>query len=218
MAEVTKKKNSCHNYGSTDHYANNCEKAKNKIYAIEKVPEEEIQGDYEYDSMGDPIRENSADDQEPIKEFLVEYQEGTQLEIQDIQSEAGLPQETANKKLCKHIQDAQNLLVTPTKFMAYIHGTATKMTVCVENAQNPLITESGTHSSIIAREHMNKNSLNWEKQLLPTKEKSFKSESGKMTYIGIIIKEIIISHRKGNIRLNPEFVVLEDAKIQGFSL
>ncbi|MBW0531638.1 hypothetical protein O181_071353 [Austropuccinia psidii MF-1] len=39
-----------------------------------------------------------------------------------------------------------------------------------------------------------------------------------MTSIGKIIKEIIIPHRKGNIRLNPEFVVLEDAHIQGFLL
>ncbi|MBW0515973.1 hypothetical protein O181_055688 [Austropuccinia psidii MF-1] len=41
LAEVTKKKNSCHNCGSTDHYANNCPKAHKNIYAIEKVPEEE---------------------------------------------------------------------------------------------------------------------------------------------------------------------------------
>ncbi|MBW0541720.1 hypothetical protein O181_081435 [Austropuccinia psidii MF-1] len=39
-----------------------------------------------------------------------------------------------------------------------------------------------------------------------------------MTSIGKIIKEIIIPHRKCNIRLNPEFVVLEDAHIQGFLL
>ncbi|MBW0505003.1 hypothetical protein O181_044718 [Austropuccinia psidii MF-1] len=39
-----------------------------------------------------------------------------------------------------------------------------------------------------------------------------------MTSIGTIIKEIIIPHGKGNIRLNPEVVVLEDAHIQGFLL
>ncbi|MBW0561720.1 hypothetical protein O181_101435 [Austropuccinia psidii MF-1] len=39
-----------------------------------------------------------------------------------------------------------------------------------------------------------------------------------MTSIGTIIKEIIIPHRKGNIRLNPELVVLNDAHIQGFLL
>ncbi|MBW0497315.1 hypothetical protein O181_037030 [Austropuccinia psidii MF-1] len=39
-----------------------------------------------------------------------------------------------------------------------------------------------------------------------------------MRSIGTIIKEIIIPHRKGNIRLNPEFVVLEAAHIQGFLL
>ncbi|MBW0572760.1 hypothetical protein O181_112475 [Austropuccinia psidii MF-1] len=39
-----------------------------------------------------------------------------------------------------------------------------------------------------------------------------------MTSIGTIIKEIIIPHRKGNIRLNPESVVLDYAHIQGFLL
>ncbi|MBW0561277.1 hypothetical protein O181_100992 [Austropuccinia psidii MF-1] len=39
-----------------------------------------------------------------------------------------------------------------------------------------------------------------------------------MTSIGTIIKEIIIPHRKGNIGLNPEFVLLDDAQIQGFLL
>ncbi|MBW0577120.1 hypothetical protein O181_116835 [Austropuccinia psidii MF-1] len=39
-----------------------------------------------------------------------------------------------------------------------------------------------------------------------------------MNSIGKIIKEIIIPHRKGDIRLNTEFVVLDDAHIQGFLL
>ncbi|MBW0551950.1 hypothetical protein O181_091665 [Austropuccinia psidii MF-1] len=116
VAEVEKKRNSCHNCGSTDHYANNCPKAKKKVYAIEKVPEEEPPTeDSESDYMGDAIREPSDDDQDPREEFLVEYQEETPLEIQDIQLEAGMPQDTANKNLCKHTQHAQTFLVTPTK-------------------------------------------------------------------------------------------------------
>ncbi|MBW0484627.1 hypothetical protein O181_024342 [Austropuccinia psidii MF-1] len=39
-----------------------------------------------------------------------------------------------------------------------------------------------------------------------------------MTSIGTIIKEINKPHRIGNIRLNPEFVVLYDAHIQEFLL
>ncbi|MBW0586750.1 hypothetical protein O181_126465 [Austropuccinia psidii MF-1] len=93
--------------------------------------------------MGDVIREISDDEQDPKEELLVEYQEETPLEIQDIQLEAGMPQDTANENLCTHTQDAQTFLVTPTKGMAYIHGTATKMTVCIDNAQHPLIIDSG---------------------------------------------------------------------------
>ncbi|MBW0465946.1 hypothetical protein O181_005661 [Austropuccinia psidii MF-1] len=59
---------------------------------------------------------------------------------------------------------------------------------------------------------------NWENQLLPTKAKNFKSASGKMPPIGTIIKDIIIPHRKGNIRLNLESVMLYDSHIQGVLL
>ncbi|MBW0560669.1 hypothetical protein O181_100384 [Austropuccinia psidii MF-1] len=41
VAEVTRKKNSCHNCGSPDHYSNSCPKEKKKFYTIEQVPEEE---------------------------------------------------------------------------------------------------------------------------------------------------------------------------------
>ncbi|MBW0483871.1 hypothetical protein O181_023586 [Austropuccinia psidii MF-1] len=168
--------------------------------------------------MGDAIREPSDDDQDPKEEFLVEWQEESPLEIQDIQLEAGMPQDTANKHLCIHKQDAQTFLVTPTKGMAYLHVTATKMTVCIDNAQHPFIIDSGAHCPIVARNYLDNHFPNWEKQLLPTKEKNFESASGKMTPIGTIIKEIIIPHRKGNIRLSPEFVVLDDAHIQGLLL
>ncbi|MBW0515147.1 hypothetical protein O181_054862 [Austropuccinia psidii MF-1] len=216
VEEVAKKKNSPHNCGSTDHYANNCPKEKKKVYAIEKVPKEESPTeDSESYSMGDSIREQSNYYQDPTQELIVEYQEETQLEIQGIQMDAGMPQDLLNKNLCKQTNDAQTFLLTTTKGIEYIHVTATKITVCINNAQHPLIIDSGAHCSIVAINYLDHHFSNWEKQLLPTKEKSFISASGKMTSIGTIIKEIIISHRKGNIRLNKEFVVLEDAHIQG---
>ncbi|MBW0493670.1 hypothetical protein O181_033385 [Austropuccinia psidii MF-1] len=102
MAEVTRNKNTCHNCGSTDHYANNCPKAKKKVYSIEKVSVKELPtGNSESASMGDSIRDQSDDDQDPREEFLVECKEETQLEIQEIQSESGIPKDTQNKNLSK---------------------------------------------------------------------------------------------------------------------
>ncbi|MBW0487543.1 hypothetical protein O181_027258 [Austropuccinia psidii MF-1] len=63
--------------------ANKDPKAKKKIYAIEKVPE-----DPEYDLLGESIRESSDYDQDPIEELLVEYKQELQLENQDIHLEA----------------------------------------------------------------------------------------------------------------------------------
>ncbi|MBW0461756.1 hypothetical protein O181_001471 [Austropuccinia psidii MF-1] len=174
VAEVTKKEISCHNCGSTDHYANNCPTSKKKFYSIEQVPEEESPTeDSESDSMDDAIREQLDEDQDPWEEFLVEYQEEIQLEIQDIQLEAGMPQDAANKNLCKHTQDAQTFLVTKTKGMTYIHETATNITVCIDNAQHPLIIDSGAHCSIVAKDYLDNHFLNWEKHLFPNKEKNF---------------------------------------------
>ncbi|MBW0482392.1 hypothetical protein O181_022107 [Austropuccinia psidii MF-1] len=171
-----RRKKTCHNYGSAYHYANNCPKSKNKVYAIEKVPEEESPTeDSESDSMGYSIREQSDDDLDPREEFLVEYRKETQIEIQDIKLEEGLPQEIENKNLCRQTQYAQKFLVKQTKGMAYIHGTATKMTVSIENAQHPLIIDSGAHCSIVARTYLDQHFPNWETQLFPTKAKNFKS-------------------------------------------
>ncbi|MBW0519212.1 hypothetical protein O181_058927 [Austropuccinia psidii MF-1] len=155
VEEVARKKNSCHNCGSTDHYANNCSKAKKKVYSIQKVPEEESPTeDFDSDTMGYSIREQSDEEPDPREELLVEYQEEAPLQIQEIQLEAGIPQDTAKKNLCKNTQDTQTFLVTPTKGMAYIYGTATKMTVCIDNDQHLLIIDSEANCSIVARNYL----------------------------------------------------------------
>ena len=92
------------------------------------------------------------------------------------------------------------------------------MTVCIENAQHPSIIDSGSHCSIVARNYLANHFSNLEKQLLQTKAQNFKSASGKMKSIVTILEETIIPHRKCNIRLNPDFVVLEDSHIQGIFL
>ncbi|MBW0484155.1 hypothetical protein O181_023870 [Austropuccinia psidii MF-1] len=92
------------------------------------------------------------------------------------------------------------------------------MNVCIDNSQHTFLIDSCAHFSIVAREYLENHFANLEKKLFPTKEKSFKSVSGKMTSIWTILKEIIIHHSKDNIRLNLEFVVLEDSHIQGFLL
>ncbi|MBW0470704.1 hypothetical protein O181_010419 [Austropuccinia psidii MF-1] len=102
--------------------------------------------------------------------------------------------------------------------MAYICGTPTNMTVGVDNSQHSFNIDGGSHCSTVSKENLDKHFLNRAKQLLQTKAKNFKSASGKITSIETIIKEIIRTHRKLNIRLIPYFVVLEYAQLQGFLL
>ncbi|MBW0484091.1 hypothetical protein O181_023806 [Austropuccinia psidii MF-1] len=129
--------------------------------------------------MGDSIREQSDEDQDPRKEVLVEYQEEKPLENQDIQLEAGMPQDTANKNLCKHTQDAQTFLVTPTKGMEYKNGTATKMTVFIDNYRKPLIIDSGAHCSIVARNYLNHHFPNCKKNSFKPRQRTLKVHQGR---------------------------------------
>ncbi|MBW0564968.1 hypothetical protein O181_104683 [Austropuccinia psidii MF-1] len=92
------------------------------------------------------------------------------------------------------------------------------MTVFIDNYQHTLIIDGGAHCSIVAREHLDKSFQDWEKKLFPTKAKNFQIASGKVKAIGTIIKELIVPHRTGYIRINPEFVGLGDPHIQGFLL
>ncbi|MBW0466768.1 hypothetical protein O181_006483 [Austropuccinia psidii MF-1] len=185
------------------YYANNVPKAKKKVYAIQKVPEEgSPTEDSDSEAMGDSIREPSDDDQDPREEFLVEYQEEILREIKDIQLESGCHRTLPTKPCANiHKMHKHSWLHQPKGWHIYM--------------KQP---QSGEHCSIVARNYLDNHFPNWEKHLLLTKAKNFKSASGKMTSIGTLIKEIIIPHSKGNIRLNPEFVVLDDAYIQGLLL
>ncbi|MBW0465801.1 hypothetical protein O181_005516 [Austropuccinia psidii MF-1] len=129
-----------------DPYSNSFSNSNKNSYVIQDVPGEETQTeDYDSDSMGNAIKERPWDKIELIEEYLVDYQKETQIEIQEIQLEEGLPKETTNKTFGKNTQDAQTLLVTHKACMAYIHGTDTNITVCLYNSQNPLIINSGAH-------------------------------------------------------------------------
>ncbi|MBW0496674.1 hypothetical protein O181_036389 [Austropuccinia psidii MF-1] len=92
--------------------------------------------------------------QDPMEDNRVEYQVEPHLEIQDIQLEAGLPQDTTKKNLCKHTQDAHTFLVIQLKGMEYIHLRGTNKTVCVDSIQHPLIIDSRENSSIGANEYL----------------------------------------------------------------
>ncbi|MBW0520305.1 hypothetical protein O181_060020 [Austropuccinia psidii MF-1] len=165
----------CTSYKS-NHYAKNCPKAKKKVYAIEKDPEDKSPTEEsDSDSMGDAIREKSDEEQDPREEFLVEYQEETPLEIQDIQLEANMPQDTARQLVQTHRRC--------TNIPGYTN-------------QRNCIHTWNSHKNDLARNYLDNHFPNWENQLFPTKANNFNSALGKMTSIGVIIKGINIPYRK----------------------
>ncbi|MBW0529680.1 hypothetical protein O181_069395 [Austropuccinia psidii MF-1] len=77
--------------------------ANKNIYDIKELPREEPQTEnYDSDSMGKSLRKDSEEEQDLIEEHMVEYQDEPQIEVQDIELEEGMKQETTNKSLRKH--------------------------------------------------------------------------------------------------------------------
>ncbi|MBW0534626.1 hypothetical protein O181_074341 [Austropuccinia psidii MF-1] len=88
-------------------------------------------------------------------------------------------QDTSNENLCKYTQDSQTLIVTQTKGMAKIHGTATKMTVSIDNAQHPLIIDSAAHCSIVAGNYLNQQLPNQENNYCKPRQRTSKVLQGR---------------------------------------
>ncbi|MBW0467186.1 hypothetical protein O181_006901 [Austropuccinia psidii MF-1] len=83
------------------------QRQRRKYMPLKKVPEEESPTEYsESESMVYAIIKHSDEDQDPKEQFLVEHQGETQLEIQDVNLEAAMPQDTPNDNKLKHTQDA----------------------------------------------------------------------------------------------------------------
>ena len=215
--EAPRRRNTCHNCGSPDHYANNCPKGKKKIFAIE---EESVEEHMEYksdsDSMGNGLRQDSDSGSEPIEQYLLEYEDektesvlGNSLKPELIQPKNG--EDRSGRTI-----DAKEYLEVPKTGMAFIHGAKSKLDVYIENKKHPLIFDTGANCSVVAKEYLDRHFPMWNAEILLTKARSFKSAAGKMKSLGIIQKIIIIPHKMGNLRLHIEFVVLENAKFDGF--
>ncbi|MBW0514756.1 hypothetical protein O181_054471 [Austropuccinia psidii MF-1] len=169
MSELTKKKNCFPTFRSTEQYSKNCPKAKKKVYAIEQDPEEESPTEnFGSDSMGDATREHSDDEQDPKRGIFSGVPRGNKTSYSGYTVGSRNYTRHCKESLCKHTQDVQTFLVTSTKLMSYTHATATKMTICIDNAQNPLIIDIGANCSIVEKEYLDNHFPNWEKQHLPT--------------------------------------------------
>ncbi|MBW0485388.1 hypothetical protein O181_025103 [Austropuccinia psidii MF-1] len=102
--------------------------------------------------MGDAIIEHSYEDQDSRRGILSLLPRGDTTRNSGCTVGSRNAKRYFKKNLFKHTRDSQTFLVTQTRGMAYLIGKATKMTVCIDNAQHPLIIDSGAHCSIVTRE------------------------------------------------------------------
>ncbi|MBW0544332.1 hypothetical protein O181_084047 [Austropuccinia psidii MF-1] len=81
-----------------------------------------------------------------------------------------------------------------------------------------MIIDTEASCSIVGNKYLKDHFPKWEEELIPNKSRKFKCSSGRINSLGTIFKEIILPHRNGNTILKPEFVILENAQVQGFLL
>ncbi|MBW0467152.1 hypothetical protein O181_006867 [Austropuccinia psidii MF-1] len=102
--------------------------------------------------------------------------------------------------------------------MGYIHRAPANLSVLIDEEKHPLIIYTGESFSVVARNYLDENFPQWSTVVLPTKANNLTSASGKMNSLGIITKKPIIPHRKLNIRLEPELLVLNNSQVRVYIL
>ncbi|MBW0486773.1 hypothetical protein O181_026488 [Austropuccinia psidii MF-1] len=102
--------------------------------------------------MGNTIIEHSDEDQDSKIGILSGLTRGDTTRNSGCTVGSRNSKRHFKKNLFKHTRDAQTFLVTQTRVMEYLNGIATKINVCIVDAQHPLIPDSGAHCSIVTRD------------------------------------------------------------------
>ncbi|MBW0518129.1 hypothetical protein O181_057844 [Austropuccinia psidii MF-1] len=102
--------------------------------------------------------------------------------------------------------------------MRYIHGTPTKLSGFIEKKKHPLIMDTEASFSVVTRNYLDENIFWWSTEALPTEANSLISLSAKLHVLGKSTNQAIITHKKGDFRIGPEVLVLENAQARGFIL
>ncbi|POW21490.1 hypothetical protein PSHT_02381 [Puccinia striiformis] len=218
----------------TGHLSKDCPKKRNRINNVEgqsgdnNTGEEETQDDYDFDQ---PLNsEDDGDDKDSalvlamqqhdldhpllsLGNHAIECELSQDLSIAEIQAACHQPQTWSTDCQTSHIEDARLMKCKPDKGKAHLLGSQNLTNVLIDGNQYTCLLDSGASCSIISQQLLHSIKPLWQDNLMPIHQARFHSCSDQLIPLGVVELPLIFPHTKGSVRVQTEFVVMKNARM-----
>ncbi|KAH9442390.1 hypothetical protein Pst134EB_028644 [Puccinia striiformis f. sp. tritici] len=218
------------------HLSKDCPKKRNRINNIDGDPNnnvaanEDENDNYDYDQpLGSEdgnvnhqqdsalvlaMHQHDLDDPlVNLGSFAIECELSPDISIAEIQATCHQPQTWSTDCQTSHVEDARLMRCKPDKGKAHLLGTQNLTNVLIEGKEYTCLLDSGASCSIISQKLLQTILPSWKEQLMPILQAKFHSCSDQLLPLGVIDLPLIFPHTKGSVRVQTEFVVMQNARM-----
>ncbi|MBW0515378.1 hypothetical protein O181_055093 [Austropuccinia psidii MF-1] len=117
-----------------------------------------------------------------------------------------------------HVQDARIQKTKPSRGKGYTGGASFITNIVINNREAKLHLDLGAFCTCVGKHYLDRIYTNWKESLMSIGGIKFSSSSQDMHPLGIFEAPIIFPHPAGSIRLEVEFVVMNNCTSQHFIL
>ncbi|MBW0539016.1 hypothetical protein O181_078731 [Austropuccinia psidii MF-1] len=115
-----------------------------------------------------------------------------------------------------HVQDARMQKAKPSRGKGYTSESSCITNIMIKNKEAKIHLDSGMFCTCVGKDYLGVIFANWQETLMPIEGIKFSSDSQDMHPLGVLEGEMIFSHPAGSIRLEVEFVVMNNCTSQHF--
>ena len=135
-----------------------------------------------------------------------------------LQAKAEISQAWDYTQAIQHVTDARLLLTRPAAGRAHTlgHHCLTKVIIKVPTGDKvvELLLDCGASCSVVGRKYLDEVYPEWREKVMPCSNTRFSGCSTNLFPIGVVQLPMIFPHNQGAVRIQPEFVVMENCKLK----
>ena len=149
---------------------------------------------------------------------MIELVHGLEQNIGDLQAETELPQVWDKKNVIQHISDARLMLTKPAAGKAHMIGKHCLTMVMIMDKEVYLLLDSGASCSVVGSRYLTDMFPNWRDYDLPCSNTTFSGCGSSLYPIAVVPLAVVFPRTQGSVRIQAEFVVMENANPKYFIL
>lgn len=149
---------------------------------------------------------------------MIDVRENNEKDINILQAEADMPHSWQDDMQIGNTIDAQLLKSKPAEGMAHTLGHHAMARALINNCKVQMLLDSGASCSIVGKHFLSEIVPDWQEKIMPSSHVKFSGVGSKLHALGVTSLPVIFPHVKQSIRINTEFVVMENVNNKYFIL